>query len=270
VSGCLKDDDCLRGTVCKSLGGMQPMMSYTKAQCRALPSKTDPTEVGVCCNAGCTGRVECSYGQFCCGEPNSPYSDPASCLTTTATSGVMAQAGDCFDMPASTFCHTCDPTMPSAMQCNSGTSGWNGGLDTDPAVNGGMPFREQEWCSTVSQMPMKAFCTVTCNPFGADNGCPPGWMCSAVSYPCMTDSDCGGTGLTCDGANMAMMIPGKCQCGTGSAMATCPMMTGMLGDPIAHGRCEKLGTSGKFYCVASFDCFPPQLTSQFYPPICLH
>jgi hypothetical protein len=252
---------------------MQPMMSYTKAECRALPVKTNDTELGVCCNPGCVSRVlSCGIGQFCCGESGSPYENPTSCLTTTATSGVMAQAGDCFDMPAATFCHTCDPMMGSA-QCNSGTSNWTGGLSTDPAAMSMMPFREQEWCSPITMDGSKAFCSVTCNPFGIDPGCPRGFMCLPLYYPCFMDSDCGTAGITCDGANQAMMIPGKCKCGQGSAQFTCPTMSNLLGgDTLTHPRCEQLGMSGNYYCLASYDCAPPRLnmTMPNYPAACLH
>ena len=57
----------------------------------ALATKTSSTEVGVCCNPGCTDRVQqCAISQFCCGEIGSPYQDPNSCLKITATSTSIA------------------------------------------------------------------------------------------------------------------------------------------------------------------------------------
>jgi hypothetical protein len=269
VAGCYTDQppnsDCMAGEVCKSLGGMPRMDMYSRAQCRALPMKTDPNEIGVCCSVGCTSRVlNCNLNQFCCGETNSPYANTNSCPM-----GVTP--GDCFDIAPPPWCKACDPTMPPAMQCNSG---WMFGFDTDPAVNNGMPFQEQEFCQPigmVNNMP-KAYCSVTCNPGGMDDGCPRGWQCAGTFVPCMMDADCNGMNLVCVGASTTAMTPGRCQCGFGGhSTATCPTMYPATLGAAPNARCapEVRGGTGNMFCLVSYDCLPPPASpASPYPAGC--
>ncbi len=107
VPGCFtSEDDCLSGEVCKR----GPQGNYDREGCRALENKTDDTEIGVCCNPGCTDRVlQCDINDFCCGQEGSPYEDETTCLTVTSTSPTQAQPGECFEMGSpSPWCTDCD------------------------------------------------------------------------------------------------------------------------------------------------------------------
>jgi hypothetical protein len=272
VEGCFTNTDCTPGEVCKSTGGAPRMMSYTREQCRALATKTDMNELGVCCNPGCTNRnLQCAIHQFCCGETGSPYEDPATCLTLTATSSVRAVAGDCFDMPAHPFCGPpCDIQMMNCM------SGFMPGFNTDPNINGGMPFNEQEFCISAG-MNGPFYCTTTCNEAaiiaGGGGSCPRGWPCGPVMYSCFQDADCG-NGLTCVGAMPQNMppIPGKCKCGANGMMtAACPNMNNLfynMAQMITHPRCVAQGMSGDMFCVASYSCQPPPIAVDQFPMSC--
>jgi hypothetical protein len=258
VAGCYGQSDCMAGETCKSTGGQPPMMSYTRAQCQALPSKASATELGVCCDQGCSNRVlNCPEFDFCCGESGSPYQDPMSCGT--------AQSGDCFPMPAAPWCHKC-------MMSSECMSNFQAGFNTDPMINGGNPFQEQEWCITPT-MGIK-ICNVTCKPpamAGGENTCPAGWTCAPFYYYCLQDSDCGAPGITCVGA-MPMAnppVPGRCKCGQGgTTMTPCPAMVSTLDQMVQHPRCYGLNPTGDMFCIASFDCQPPAVSAMSYPAAC--
>ncbi len=257
VPGCYESDDCLSGFVCKE----GPQGNYNREQCRALPEKTDDSLIGVCCNPGCTDRVnQCGIGEFCCGEEDSPYEDPASCLTLTSTDTVRARPGECFEHPApAPFCTQC--TGQKEGECNSG---WLPGYNTDPNINGGQPFQEEEFCTSLGQMGPN-ICVVTCNPNGPDTGCPSRWQCSPRFYTCFQDADC--NGLECVGEDTTTMPPraGRCKCGeNGTVLTQCP---GMLSDmtPVAAPRCLPFGTD--MVCVASYYCNPNGPPEE-YPAAC--
>ncbi|MCK6549916.1 hypothetical protein L6R52_29030 [Myxococcota bacterium] len=271
VDGCYESDDCSSGFVCKSTGGAQPRPSYSRAECRALPVKTDMAELGVCCNPGCTDRnLQCGINEFCCGEVGSPFEDPASCLTVTSTGGPRAEPGVCFEMPApDPWCHIC---MANG-DCNSG---YTRGYNVDPNINGGQPFQEQEWCRAIADG--LAICNVTCNPANIDdNQCPRGWNCRAFQLPCLQDADC--NGLECineDTSDPMNPRPGQCKCGEGGiATAACPTAYATVDGAVTYPRCVDVrSTGGDMTCVASYNCEPAGLRVDMmtgdtnYPAMC--
>lgn len=273
VPGCYDDTDCLSGEQCKDPGVAGPQGSYSRAECRALARKNSSDgNIGVCCNPGCTNRnLQCGFNQWCCGESDSAYEDPASCGTLTSTGSVMADPGQCFDIaprPFSPFCVQC--------QANSDCdSQWLFGYNEDQNINGGQPFQEQEWCQGVAMG--LGMCSVTCNPAlpeGGNIGCPRLWNCQPFTPPCFQDADC--SGLTCVGADAAAMPPrpGQCQCGAnGQVSAQCPSVYPNL-DTVQNPRCLELGQNGEMFCIASYHCVPPPLTmdgqgNANYPAACL-
>ena len=272
VPGCYNDRDCFAGEQCKTPGAGGPQMSYSRAECRALPRHPDDGTIGVCCNPGCTNRnLQCGFNEFCCGETDSAYEDPASCGTITSTGTRKADPGQCFDIaprPFSPFCVQCQANA----DCDSQ---WMFGFNVDPAINGGQPFQEQEWCQGVAMG--LGMCSVTCNPSlpeGGNIGCPRLWNCTPYTPPCFSDADC--SGLACIGANTGVMppVPGQCQCGDGGvATSQCPSVYPNL-DTVQNPRCIELGANGEMFCVASYHCAPPQLTMDAqgnanYPLACL-
>lgn len=226
----------------------------------------DAPDVG----AGCTDRTrECQINQYCCGETDSPYADPASC-PAVPDSCDRIYPGQCFDMPApEPWCHTC---TGAPGECNSG---FVPGFNVDPDINMGMPFQEQELCVPISET--LAVCGVTCDPSRTDNQCPRGWVCRAITPGCYQSSDCGG--LECIGGDTTVMPPrpGRCKCGEG-AMATgvCPAMypvgtagPAYLPEPVQNPRCVDIGNTGlDMYCVASYQCVPPADRPGLYPAAC--
>ncbi len=272
VTGCYQSTDCSANKQCKTPGAGGPQMSYSRAECRALPLHPDDGTIGVCCDPGCTNRnFDCGINEFCCGEADSAYVDPASCGTITSTGALMAEPGQCFDIaprPFSPFCVQCQANA----DCDSQ---WMFGFNVDANVNGGQPFQEQEWCQGVAMG--LGMCSVSCNPSLPENGnigCPRGWNCTPYTPPCFSDADC--SGLTCVGANTGTMppTPGACQCGdNGTASSQCPMVYPNL-DTVENPRCVELGANGEMFCIASYHCAPPQLSMDAmgrpnYPLACL-
>ncbi len=264
VPGCFENSDCSTD-FCRSTSGQLPRPSYSQSECRALAPKTDPNEIGVCCDPGCLDReLDCAkLNSFCCGESGSPYEDPLTCLAETSTGGPQAAPGDCFEMPApDPWCHQC---MEDA-DCNSG---YTPGYNVDPNVNGGQPFEEQEFCVGVAQNPVSgdvvALCNVTCNPTNLDdNQCPRGWVCSPMYPGCLQDADC--NGLECVGENLGDPndpmddVQGKCKCGeAGTMSASCPQAYAGLASAVENPRCvDYRNTGGDMLCVASYVCNPTQ------------
>ncbi|MFO0729026.1 MAG: hypothetical protein U1E65_34925 [Myxococcota bacterium] len=283
TAGCYTRDDCLSGEVCRLAGAGGPQQSYTRAECRALSTKADDSALGVCCNPGCTDRVlQCNINEWCCGEDGSPYADGMHCGTVTATAmggPHRAEPGECFPIepkPGSPFCQVCGD-MAHPDPCNSDNfnmmgANWTAGYNSDPNINGGQPFREQEFCMGIAMG--LGMCSVSCNPTAVDNGCPRGWQCTKFFPPCMQDGDC--NGLTCAGADPMNMRPGRCQCGENNTpAATCPTAYAGLQDAVDHPRCVA-DPDGRMFCVASYICQPPALRESppmsgmyNYPAACL-
>lgn len=288
--GCFTRDDCLSGEVCKLAGAGGPQPTYSRSECRALNNKADDTAVGVCCNPGCTDRVlQCGINEWCCGEGQSPYEAPTSCGTITSTIMGMqprqAEAGECFPIapkPVSPFCQQCDNMNPcNSDNFNGGGANWTAGYNVDPNINGGQPFKEQEYCFPVA---MRAdgsalgMCSVSCNPAAPDNGCPRGWNCGRYWATCLQDADC--NNLPCIGANTGVNPPvrGKCQCGDNNTPnATCPTVYNDPGlpDAVTNPRCVA-EPDGRMYCLASYMCSPVPVREMpmgsgiyNYPPVCL-
>lgn len=253
VDGCFETNDCTPGFVCKSGDQSQ---TYTREQCRALmdlPEGND-TEIGACCDPGCLDRVlQCGIGQFCCGEPDSPYEDPSTCLTITSTGTEVAPPGICFDHGSpSPWCVQCEDSAA----CNSG---WRAGFNEDPNINGGQPFQEQEFCRGVQiGMAQVQMCSITCNPLADDTGCPGRWSCTQLNALCLQDADCGG--LECineDTSDPMNPIPGQCKCGSnGTQEVACPTMFANLPDEIQNPRCVPQGDVDMI-CIAGYTCAQP-------------
>lgn len=282
VRGCYEEADCASGDACKSTGGLPPQDRYSREQCRALDDVATPSvgEIGVCCNPGCRDRGnQCQINEFCCAEPDSPYEDGNTCLALTSTGGPQAQPGECFEMPApDPWCHQC---MFGPGEC---ASGYQPGYNVDPAINGGNPFQEQEFCVGVSQDPPIGLCGVTCNPMLADNQCPRGWVCRAITPDCLQDADC--NGLECVGEVLDDPAtpndetrPGRCKCGEmGQMSATCPTAYALgsgagggvaIPEAVINPRCVDIGNTGMdMYCIANYQCQPPAARPGLYPAAC--
>lgn len=272
VSGCYTGDDCNSGEVCKQAGPNGPQPQYNRAECRALPVKTDDTQLGVCCHPGCTDRGLGCPGtlDWCCGEEDSPFEDPVACGEVLDAQSMMsrqAEAGECFQIapkPTSPFCSICDDMTP----CNSDDfdgngNNWTFGYNQDPAINGGAPFKEQEYCFQVADG--LNMCGVSCNPNAPDDACPGRFRCSPFFVSCLQDADCNGT--TCDGEDTTVDPPraGRCLCGENNApTVACPGQVSSLGD-IDNPRCVAAGIEGKMFCLASYMCMPPAIVEQ--PPM---
>jgi hypothetical protein len=283
VPGCFTTDDCRSGEVCKTPGAGGPMMTYSRAECRALAPKTDDTQLGVCCYPGCTDRSLGCPGtlDWCCGEEDSPYEDPVACgnLRDPVTMQFRrAEAGECFEMapkPRSPFCSICDDMTPcESDDYDGGGTNWTWGYNTDPLINGGAPFKEQEFCIPVADG--LNMCSVSCNPNAADDACPGRFRCGPLFVQCLQDADC--NGLTCDGENTAVDPPvrGRCLCGENNAsFAMCPNQYSGVGD-VTNPRCVAQGVDGKMFCLMSYQCVPPPVRESppmsgmyNYPAACL-
>lgn len=275
VVGCFTTEDCLAGEVCKDPGPAGPQPSYNRQQCRALGAKADDTSLGVCCNPGCTDRIlQCDLNQWCCAEEDSPFEDPNTCGTITGTVGPTRQAepGECFDIapkPTSPFCEICggmDDPPCSSDDYNGGGANWTAGYNVDPMINGGQPFKEQEFCFGVAQN--LGMCSVSCNPLAPDNGCPRGWTCGPFFPPCLQDADCGTQGLTCEGEDTSVDPPrtGRCLCGeNGVQNVQCGTAYAQLQEAVNNPRCVEQGANGQMFCVATYHCAPPPI--QENPPM---
>ncbi len=279
VEGCLQDDDCPVGDVCKNAIAPAPGTSYSRQQCRDLPDvpNGNQTLIGTCCNPGCLDRnFDCGLNEWCCGEPGSPYEDESTCLTLTSLGSEQAEGGECFPMVSASspagnqqFCAAC-ASPGSAAECSAPnrvlpgpdgvTTGWYPGFNEDPTVNDGEPFRELEFCTVVSMN--QAVCSTTCNPTAPDDGCPGRQACSARFAPCCQDSDCGD--LDCIGADCGadQPIAGRCRCGTdGVASFACPTTYGLIDRSVPFPRCVEATAGGDLFCVVAYNCVPP-LVSQ--------
>src|SRR5262249_10856067 len=145
--------------------------------------------------------------------------------------------------------------------------------------NNGAPFQEQEFCIAVGgPMNPPAICNVTCSwvdqMMGKPGACPGRWTCQPFAYTCLMDTDCGG-GTTCVGAmpNANPPIPGRCKWRQGGMKpANCPNMTelNVPGGPlmVTPPRCVALGNTGDMFCVASYNCMPPQQQTSRFPSNC--
>lgn len=298
VDGCFTIDDCAQGSVCKDAPPPLPGQAYNREQCRSFSDVPEDNEslIGTCCDPGCLDRnFECGLNQWCCAEPGSPYEDPASCLSITSTGGRQAQPGECFELVDDTspagvdqWCAQCTDAGVSgrsaADECSSMARGvvpgpdgpgWTFGYNVDPAVNGGQPFRELEFCNTVAMG--LAFCGTTCNPEADDKGCPRSMQCTQIFAPCCQAADCGG--LDCAGADCGAMNPvvGRCQCGeNGIPSANCPTVYNLVDREVPFPRCVEGGLDGEMFCLMSNNCVPQSLSQDpttisglNYPTACL-
>jgi hypothetical protein len=186
----------------------------------------------------------------------------------TATGGRQATLAECFEMPTdnSPWCRSCDVSTNCA-------SNYALGFNTEPNINSGNPFAEQEWCMPVSTT--QSLCSVTCDPEAVDHTCPAGWSCQGFFMPCFSDFDC--NGLSCIGADSSTTTPqsGRCQCGAGGVeSAPCPSANPLLPVAVNYPRCRAIVPGEDMYCLASFTCVPPSVetyadASTNFPAMCL-
>jgi len=190
---CLGDVECPNAPAAHSNGYCDLSTKACKTDCRTSSdckagylcagSNASLSCIAETCLQAGGAALGCNYGQFCCGEANSP-----------ACPGGVAQ-GQCFDAPA-LWCSTCSK--------NTDCTG-----SSDPSRSG-----EQNLCLQVASS--KDVCAFGCHP-NTSGECPSRWQCQQVTAGCGKDSDCGDqTGAKCnveDGGN------GTCTCGS---TAECP------------------------------------------------
>ena len=289
VDGCYTTEDCASGELCKDAPLPPDGQNYSREQCRAFETLSDENEaiIGACCNPGCLDRnFQCGLNEWCCGEPDSPYEQASTCLSITSTGGRQAQPGECFELVDGTsaagrnqWCSSCEPAgfngRSAADECSSdargmvpgpdGMAGWSPGLNQDPNVNNGNPFRELEFCNNVSIMgaPPLVICGTSCNPNSADKykGCPGGQSCEPIFAPCCQNADCGG--LECAGADCGAMpaVAGRCQCGSnGVPSASCPNDYALIDRTVPFPRCVESGSEGNLFCLSAYNCVPRSIT----------
>lgn len=278
VDGCYTNKNCLDGEVCRA--GDQG--NYDITACRNLPPLSSDA-VGVCCNPGCMNRhTDCPQDNnstvlqmWCCGEPGSPFEDESSCTMLTAKGTEKAIGGQCFDVNyeghTQPFCELCD----AKTTCDSGS--WDHGKVTDSRFNNGAPFKEQEFCRSISKQ--SYLCAVTCNPNpeNGDTGCPSSTPCTAVQYGCMQDAHCGSNGSACVGAQPDADPPvmGRCSCTQDSHCTDRParLTDGFELPPsgvIERPRCSAATPGATGVCIAGHNCkaayFDPK--SPNYDAVC--
>ena len=271
VDGCFTSEDCRSGELCKDAPQPTPGTSYSREQCRAFPTLSDDnnTLIGTCCSPGCLDRnLQCGINEWCCGEPDSPYEDPTTCLSKTSTGGRQAQPGECFELVSATnaasvqqWCTPCTMSSECNMEMRIAIPGpdgvtpsWYPGFNVDPdgVFNGGAPFREIEVCL--------GLCSTTCSPEAEDSGCPGRQVCEQIFGGCFSNEDC--SGLTCVNANPNSNPPqpGQCQCGeNGIISAACPSTYPVFpgaDQTVPFPRCVEAGPSGEMYCVVTNTCRP--------------
>jgi hypothetical protein len=176
----------------------------------------------------CQVRSDCETGQFCCGEPGTPYASPAACPAG-------ARAGACFDAPASTYAVSCQ-----------------GHADCAPAPTGSPEVNGTSLC-----MPWEGFvCSAPCDGSAADPGCPRGWSCAPSYLGCFEDADCGAPGLECVGASPSIGRLGRCRCGTaGRPLRTCTST--QPGPGLPTSTCQMDASGAEAFCVVDEHCVPP-------------
>ena len=165
-SGCRTNADCHPGRLCSG------------STCVAE----------TCLQAGGADNA-CDYGQFCCGETDSPAPCPAG-----------TDAGACYDKPAQTWCGAC-----------SKDDDCNGGAYPSRSGNKNICLDDGNGHKT---------CALGCD-LGRPAECPRSWQCQDIYAGCQNDGDCGSqAGAHCD-------LPadggsGLCGC---SADGNCPSGT---------------------------------------------
>lgn len=143
--------------------------------CTGSPPSCQPQ---TCLEAG-GAELGCDYGQFCCGQPQTPGSCPSG-----------TDAGVCYDAPKTAWCGSC-------------------GKDSDCA-GGAFPQRADapNKCLDINN---KKLCAIGCDP-NTLQSCPRSWQCQPLLLACDQASDCGSqAGANCnkpDGGN------GTCKCGS--------------------------------------------------------
>jgi hypothetical protein len=226
----------------------------------------------IACRSGCTNRVlQCGFHEWCCGEVGSPYEDAGSC---GMIGDRQAEAGECFTIAQpDPFCVRCEDEQTA---CDSGSLGWNHGLNADPEIDGGVPFREAERCFAIEQDTSgnitKALCGVTCNPDSeaGDNGCPRLWSCNPGWFLCFRDEHCGAA-LACVGADpdATPPRPGRCACEESIECPAQRLESFEDNTPtyvsVQRPRC--VVNEGGSYCLDNYNCAPPPF-SVGYPATC--
>ncbi len=208
-----------------------------------------PDEVPSPC---CHRESQCSNNEWCCGEPHSPFSDPATCGVSTPT-GTPATTGQCFSIaPGSQFCQRCT----SIFDCN-----------TKPTAS------DVNLCVAISST--ISLCSVPCTPPPAqDTGCPAGWNCEPAPAPCLQDADCNAPGIVCVGQDTRINPPqfGRCRCGeNGVPTIQCASAFPQLPPiPLNNVTCKSVASSSDLFCIATYACVPPPLhPASNYPLDCL-
>ena len=191
---CLDDVECPDSPATHSLGYCDKASHNCQTGCR---TKDDCHGGYLCDNGTCVaetclqagGAVNgCDYGDFCCGETQSPPTCPP---------GV--DAGACYQRPPQTWCGTCS--------ADSDCKGSN------------YPSRSGNPNKCLDMGDNKKLCALGCEP-GKPAQCPRSWDCETIYVACSADSDCGNqSGAHCD--KPADGGGGTCTCPTGTD-AQCP------------------------------------------------
>lgn len=216
-------DVCLGGVGSECLDDLhcQDSLACSGGYCRSA----DPS--------GCQTRSECGSGEFCCGEATTPYANLSAC-------GEEVEAGACFDAPADVFARRCTRD------------------DECAAVALGSPDPEGISLCRPRGRSGTGFCTVACDPELRDPGCPSQWSCGSLFVTCFSDEECGLEGLTCVGANPGLLVPGRCQCGSGGEQVEACQDEG-AGGPLEGARCvlDPESETGAMFCRLGHQCRPP-------------
>lgn len=185
---CLGDVECPLSPSTHSVGYCDLAAHQCKTDCRSVADCasgylcTSNTCVAETCLQGGGAGPSCNYGQFCCGETDSPSPCPA---------GV--DAGACYDKPPNPWCESCG--KPEECQTGAYPPGRDGGYWPN-------------WCIAVSQN--SSVCALSCET-GHDADCPRSWGCKKLYQGCQTSSDCSnGSGAHCENPD-----------GGGNGLCTC-------------------------------------------------
>jgi hypothetical protein len=170
---CMGNVECPNSPATNSWGYCDESTHACKTDCR---TNTDCHPGFLCSGNACVAQtclqaggatMACDYGQFCCGETESPAPCP---------SGI--DGGACYDKPAGTWCGTCSKDD----DCNTAS----------------YPKRAGNKNMCLKDASGNSYCALGCD-VGHPAECPRSWQCQNIFVGCSKDGDCGNqAGAHCD------------------------------------------------------------------------